>query len=124
MNDNQIAKYCEEIRETTLHQLYKIQNQRKEISILHKKCASQKAEIERLEKRLEEANRIRYRAIYESGTLTKITDELYQKIKAEAIKEFAERLKGMAWQGMWETLKHVDIDDIDYLVKEMVGDAE
>lgn len=49
MNDNQIITYCDDIKETALKQFYKIQNQQKEISLLHKKCASQQAEIERLE---------------------------------------------------------------------------
>ena len=40
-------------------------------------------------------------------------------IKSEARKEFAERLKEKAWQGMWEIVAHVDIDDIDNLLGEM-----
>ncbi len=81
---------------------------------------------------IENLNKIRSRLFYtENGELLKIPDELIEKIKkassAEAIKEFAERLKekadyyenGQGWEG--------DIyyaDDVDNLVKEMVGDAE
>lgn len=49
--------------------------------------------------------------------------EKIESIYAEAVKEFAERLKEMAWHGMWEATNHVDVDDIDYLVKEMVGEG-
>ena len=56
------------------------------IESLHNIIAEQQAEIKEL-------NTIRSRLIYDSGTLTKISDELYQKIKAEAVKEFAEQLK-------------------------------
>ena len=44
--------------------------------------------------------------------------------KANAIKEFAERLKEESWQGRWEIIAHVDVDEIDNLVKEMVGDED
>ena len=47
-----------------------------------------------------------------------------QTAKTEAIKEFAERLKEKSWQGMWETIQHVDVDDIDNLVKEMTEECE
>ena len=43
-------------------------------------------------------------------------------IKSEAIKEFAERLKGMATQRFWETDAYVGVEQIDSLVKEMLGD--
>lgn len=77
MNDKQICAYCDEIRETTLKQLYKIQNQRKEISMLHKKCKSQQAEIERLEIKIE--------GVQEANAI------LREHIR-KAVKEFAERL--------------------------------
>ena len=50
-----------------------------------------------------------------------------QKIKNEAIKEFAERLKkyqykaSSSWSGITTTSKVVDVYVIDNLVKEMVG---
>lgn len=42
--------------------------------------------------------------------------------RAEAVKEFAERLKEKASKGFWNELAYVDVDDIDNLVEEMVGD--
>ena len=60
--------------------------------------------------------------------VTKIGDEIArrQKIKAEAIKEFAERLKKAGFNGMDVVIPEevVFIDDIDNLVKEMVGDND
>lgn len=48
--------------------------------------------------------------------------------KSEAIKEFAERLKGMATKRFWETDAYVGVEQIDSLVnsfvKEMVGNIE
>ena len=48
--------------------------------------------------------------------------------KSDAIKEFAERLKGMATQRFWETDAYVGVEQIDSLVnsfiKEMVGNIE
>lgn len=49
---------------------------------------------------------------------------LIQKAKAEAVKEFAERVKDMTILSTLNTIgaKMVEIDDIDNLVKEMVGE--
>lgn len=82
MNDNQIAIYCEAIRDTTIRQFYKIQNQRKEISMLHKKCKSQQAEIERLN------------SPYEMQV--EASKKLENSIKAEAVKECIEKIKSKA----------------------------
>ena len=38
------------------------------------------------------------------------------------LKEFAERLKEKADRGFWQEHSYVDVDEIDNLVKEMVGD--
>lgn len=48
MTDKQISAYCDDIKTTALKLFYKVQNQRKEISMLHKKCASQQAELDDL----------------------------------------------------------------------------
>ena len=64
----------------------------------------QKAEIERLKHR---------------KTELQIRNQELQHEKSEAIKEFAEKLKEKSWIGMWETVAHVDVDEIDNLVKEM-----
>ena len=47
--------------------------------------------------------------------------ETLNSAKSEARREFAERLKEIAWIGLWETVKHVDIDEIDEILKEMEG---
>lgn len=67
----------------------------------------QKAEIERLEN-LE-------RNVYET------VDELRNKIKAEAVKEFAERLKEKE-RPAFPLAMVIDVYEIDNLVKEMVGE--
>lgn len=43
-------------------------------------------------------------------------------IRAEAIKEFAERLKEKAISTFYEERKYIDTEDIDNLVEEMVGE--
>jgi hypothetical protein len=48
-------------------------------------------------------------------------DKCIERNRTEAIKEFAEKLKEKSWIGMWDIVGHVDVDDIDNLVKEMVG---
>ena len=134
MNDNQICAYCDEIRETTLKRLYKIQNQRKEISMLHKKCKSQQAEIERLQNAYKQC-------AWERDVFAEDMKEEIKKdcsylaldikiIKAEAVKEFAERLKGnkqlvkARLEDIGECLLYgVLCGDIDNLVKEMVGES-
>lgn len=74
---------------------------------LQKYIAEQKAEIERLEKgSLKEA------MIFNSKTIA--------NVKAEAYKEFAERLK----EDICSFGKHITVEDVDNLVKEMAGDAE
>ena len=44
-------------------------------------------------------------------------------IRAEAIKEFWERLKTTSIQGFWDITSYVAVDDGDNLVKEMVGET-
>lgn len=56
------------------------------------------------------------------GTQVEVSKKIEKEIKSEAIKEFAKRLKEKSWQGMWEIIPHVDVDDIDNLVKEMTED--
>lgn len=107
MTDKQIVTYCDDVKETVLRQFYKIQNQRKEISLLHKKCTLQQAEIERLSNSAKQ-----WEETAKDLLLSK------EKAVAESIKEFVEKLK--------EDLKSnnyiVSFDRIDNLVKEMVGD--
>ena len=55
-----------------------------------------------------------------------VSNNLETKIRAEAIKEFADRLKGMKYESIeWSHGKHpyvVEESDIDNLVEEMAGD--
>ncbi len=72
----------------------------------------QKAEIERL---LHENHTI--------GLVQNGYNDMLEICKAEAIKEFAERFKGMA--GIYQKDTYVvGVDEFDNLVKEMVGDNE
>ena len=87
------------------------------IESLHNIIAEQQAEIKEL-------NTIRSRWIYDSGTLTEISDELYQKIKAKAVKEFAERLKARIIEDFLKYNTDTTIGYIDNLVKEIVGNTE
>jgi hypothetical protein len=77
---------------------------------------------------IKELNTIRSRLINDGGTYTKITDELYQKIKAKAIKEFALRLKSLVhhtiFSSVYGVMLSISENDFDNLVKEMVGDKE
>ena len=82
MTDKQIATYCDDVKQTALKQFYKIQNQRKEISILHKKCVRQQAELEEL--------RTENQSLRAAANSYKIH---YNEAGTEAIKEFAKRLK-------------------------------
>lgn len=87
------------------------------IESLHNIIAEQQAEIKEL-------NTIRSRLIYDSGTLTKISDELYQKIKAEAVKEFAEKLKFVWFDNRYDS-PDIDFDYfVDILVETLAGDTE
>lgn len=52
------------------------------------------------------------------------TPQFISKIKAEAIREFAERVKERASKGFWESDAYIGIEQIDDIVKEMVGDDE
>ncbi len=81
----------------------------------------QKAEIERMEKRLDmsrkELSRRRERNIQNSDLNLKLLSEL-KIVKSEAIREFAARLKvKAAWDDRDNTVVH--LDDIDSIVKEM-----
>lgn len=80
--------------------------------------------INRQQAEIKELNTIRSRLIYDSGTLTKISDELYQKIKAEAVKEFAEKLKFVWFDNRYDS-PDIDFDYfVDILVETLVGDTE
>lgn len=59
-----------------------------------------------------------------SNQQVEVSAKIEKQIKDEAIKDFAERLKGISTQGFWETDAYVSVEQIDDLVKEMVGEEE
>lgn len=85
----------------------------------------QKAEIERL-KRENEILSVNADTAFQDG-LNEARDlyatEAENEIKAEAIREFAERLKDKSLT-KWDYHEAVDVEEIDNLVKEMVGETE
>lgn len=74
----------------------------------------QKVEIERLNQKVEKLSEV----------LSDTIRIRYAEAKSEAIKEFAERLKETSTQGFWETDAYVGVEQIDDLVKEIVGEEE
>ena len=100
---NQLAQY------TGLQEKY-IQKLNAALDLINR----QKVEIEELNKKVEELSEV----------LSDTIRIRYAEAKSEAIKEFAERLKKMSIQGFWETDAYVRVEQIDNLVKEMVGEEE
>lgn len=87
-----------------------------------------KAEVERLKgcvKTEDEVKEIAKRAM--EPLVIEITREqidiAVKLAKAEAYKEFAERLNEIATQGFWEAYAYVGTDQINNLLKELVGDS-
>lgn len=149
MTDKQITTYCDDVKETALRQFYKIQNQRKEISLLHKKCTLQQAEIEDLNHSIDTLGRVKEQlkenlseteAKYQKeitrldallvckNKVIRNLEKSFENAYDGAIKEFAERLKNI-----YINDKRYDRPDahtligwlfanIDNLVKEMVGE--
>ncbi len=88
---------------------------------LQRHIAEQKEEIERLNEKLKamqayiEQNKLEWSAVS--------FIEYYRKLKAEAIKEFAERLKSYLLLNKRGQMSVLSFEDIEKLVKEMVGDV-
>lgn len=146
MTDKQISTYCDDVKETALRQFYKIQNQRKEISLLHKKCTLQQAEIEDLNHSIDTLGRVKEQlkenlseteAKYQKeitrldallvckNKVIRNLEKSFENAYDGAIKEFAERLKEHAYldsgiTGFQEMV--VDLSDIENIADEMVGD--
>lgn len=78
----------------------------------------QQAEIERLKKKNKIVDLNRRMALLEKQPLY----DKIKTIKAEAIKEFAERLKQYLLLTKNGQMSVISFENIDYLVKEMVGD--
>jgi archaellum component FlaC len=100
-----------------------INNLNENIVSLEKIAYEQQAEIERLQ----EENK-NHKAVIEAieDTINPLPfetdfDKAIKTAKTEAIKEFAERLKEKAMQ-KFDWNEYVEVEEIDNLVKEMVGD--
>ena len=135
MTDKQIATYCDDVKETALKQFYKIQNQRKEISLLHKKCTLQQAEIENLQADKEalingqetlqkEIERLQEELKTKNGAMLEIFENksAFERIaRIKAIEEFAERMKKKSQYFIGHGFA-INLYMVDVVVKEMVGD--
>ena len=105
-----------------------------EKSAMQHRITEQKAEIERLRHILVNfmgeifewgnKNDVDTRIFAQIAILDKEKDEAVKQIKAEAIKEFAERLKRHCYFNPKDQRNAVAEVVIDYYVKEMVGDTE
>jgi hypothetical protein len=49
------------------------------------------------------------------------TELAYKNGYANGVKEFADRLRKVAFRGFWETRDYVEVDQIDDIEYEMVG---
>ena len=78
----------------------------------------QKAEIKELKRKNEILSRNADNA-FQDG-LNECRELFEPEIKAEAYKEFAERLKAIASQGFWESDAYVGVEQIDDLLKEII----
>lgn len=122
MTDKEVIKGCDGCPHKIGINRYrrKAQNQKQELRRLNEKVAEQQAAIERYE---EDIERLRTAFIQE------VTDR--DDAKAEAVKEFAERLKATPMRFLVEYVEYydkpsidkmvlfIDDNDIDNLVKEM-----
>ena len=80
----------------------------------------QKAEIKELKRKNEILSRNADNA-FQDG-LNECRELFEPEIKAEAYKEFAERLKGYATQGFWESDAYIGVEQIDDLLKEIISE--
>ena len=115
-----VANNMEKIVDLIKHQQAEIENYShntrsltESVTEMQKALKKQSAEIERLEKQ--------FNSKYKWENML---DKKIKEIKAEAIKEFAERLKdNFPYKNACYTFEGIEYR-IDNLVKEMVGDAE
>ena len=135
-NDRQdlISKLCDNIdslERIALEQQAVNELAAKQIVDLKIKVKEQKAEIEELIYKLEcllchaTDGRLSKHTYPLKVMETEVTDAMngnYNQGYYDGIKEFTERLKEKADSGFWQERSYVDVEDIDNLVKEMVGD--
>ena len=86
---------------------------------INSKCVVANHEYELEEKVLDLLNRQKT----EIERLEKENETFAKRFYKEGIKDFARKLKEKSWKDLWDTVAHVDVDDIDNLAKEMVGDT-
>ena len=108
--DDEIIKGLKELTQYTGLQVKYIQKLDAALDLI----IYQKVEIEKLNKKVEELSEV----------LSDTIRIRYAEAKSEAIKEFAERLKEISTQKFWETDTYVGVEQIDDLVKEMVGEEK
>ena len=133
LTDNEIKKALEDLKKCNNNE---IDCGNCTLSKFYPRCPEEIGElaldlINRRELKIKGLRRLLYSFLdTRNGDLVRITDnelEIIKKpIKAEAYKEFAERLKteyakGMNWFKKKESY-YVDVGDIDNLLKEMVGE--
>lgn len=91
----------------------------KKYAELEETVKTQKAELERLKAELKEDSRVMKQALVLVDEIKKEIAIDIETAKAEAVKEFAERVKSRLI-----TVTYINFDDIiDNLVKEMVGEG-
>lgn len=117
MTDNKIIKDLEEMAEYP-HYYEEGQILKNVLDLI----ARQQAEIEKLESANDEKfNQWNMLAEKTKQHYADLYNEAKDILKAEAVKEFVERLKNKSLT-KWDYHDAVDIDEIDNLVKEMVGE--
>ena len=139
MKDNEITKAKEHFQYGISHDIFKepVLSYAKTVLWAFEEINCQKAEIKSLTEKLEALGDplqdAQYKIAEQQAEIERLQAEqmmadgyaeaLEQKAKAEAIKDFAERLKAFVYYA--DVLKDAIIDesDINDLVKEMVGDA-
>lgn len=94
----------------------KLHNRKSEVNRLNSKVKSYKAEIERLKTAFENSQKA---TKYWHSKCGELVEDL-QIAKAEAYKEFAERLKQVLYNDEYILIRSI----IDNLLKEMVGDKQ
>jgi hypothetical protein len=108
---------------TAVHNIGSVTISKEEMLAVNDLINRQKAEIERLNVELSARMELEKIAKAEFTLLSAYFQ--VKSVRAEAIKEFAERLKTQGFDGMNVVIPEdvVFVDDIDNLVKEMVGEG-
>lgn len=114
-------------QELHISALHLINRQEAEKAELQREIASYKSEIERLKK---DNEYILMQHKFQRRPDGNCWNDVIEKAKSEAIKEFAERLKAKIYVAKFESgrkkfsVTTIDPNDINNLVKEMVGESK